>query len=55
MTQTIAIIVNAVLAAGIVTALLLVMRTPFRLHRPRGLTTAVYDRTRNERELARAA
>jgi len=52
MTQTIAVIVNAILAAGIVTALFLVMRTPFRLHRSRGLTTAIY---REERELSRAA
>ena len=55
MTQTIAVIVNAVLAVGLVTGLFLVMRTPFRLHRPRGLTHAVYTPSADERELIRAA
>jgi hypothetical protein len=55
MTQTIAVIVNAALAAGIVAALAYVMRTPFRLHRPRGLTRAVYAPRTDEHELSRAA
>jgi len=37
MTTTIAIIVNAALAAGIVTALAVVTRVPYRFHRSRAL------------------
>jgi hypothetical protein len=55
MTQTIAVIVNAALAAGILAALAYVMRTPFRLHRARGLTRAVYVPPADERQLSRAA
>ena len=55
MTPTIAIIVNAVLSAGVVTALVLVTRTPFRLRRPLGLTRAVHVREHDEEELSRAA
>jgi hypothetical protein len=55
MTQTIAIIVNALLAVGIVTALAVVMHTPYRLHRRRALEHAVYMPGRTEQQLSRAA
>lgn len=55
MTQTTAIIVNALLAAGVVTALAVVMRHPFRLDRRRALEHAVYVPERTEQHLPRAA
>ena len=56
MTQTIAIIVNAVLMAGIVGALAIVMRIPFRLDRRRAAGNVVYvPGSEDERELSRAA
>ncbi len=55
MTQTLAIIVNALLAAGLVTALTLVMRTPYRLHRSRAFEHAVYKPGTEEQQLSRAA
>ncbi|MGH3025560.1 MAG: hypothetical protein ACRDLR_03855 [Gaiellaceae bacterium] len=54
MTLTIALIVNAALVAGLVTALYLVMRIPFRLRQPIG-THPVSLPTSDERELSRAA
>jgi len=55
MTQTTAIIVNALLAAGIVTALAVVMHLPRRLHRRRALEHAVYMPDSVEQRLSRAA
>jgi hypothetical protein len=55
MTQTSAIIVNALLAVGIAALLAYVMRTPFRLRHPRRLTHAVYMPKTGEDELSRAA
>ena len=55
MTQTTAIIVNALLAAGIVTALAVVMHLPGRLHRRRALEHAVYMPDSVEQRLSRAA
>ena len=42
MTQTLAIIVNALLAVGMVACLAIVMRIPYRLRRRRALEHAVY-------------
>jgi hypothetical protein len=55
MTPTIEIIVNALLAVGVVSGLVLVTRAPFRLERPLGLTRAVYVPEDGEQELSRAA
>ncbi len=55
MTQTLAIIVNALLAVGVVTLLASVMRIPYRLHRRRALEHAVYMRDSFEQKLSRAA
>jgi hypothetical protein len=52
MTTTIAILINAILAAGIVTALAFVVRIPHRL--PTRHAEPVVERP-GERELARAA
>lgn len=54
MTQTIAIIVNAVLMAGIVVAVARAIHLPFRIERSRRLGTATYLPGRDE-ELRRAA
>ena len=55
MTQTIAIIVNGLLMAGIVAALARIIHLPFRIERPRILGRAA-DLPREEQdELARAA
>jgi hypothetical protein len=55
MTQTLAIIVNALLDAGIVTALAVVLHLPHRLQRPRALEHAVYMPGTEEQRLSRAA
>ena len=55
MTQTIAIIVNALLAVGLVTGLAVVMHVPSRLHRHRALQHAVYRPGTEEQQLSRAA
>jgi hypothetical protein len=55
MTQTTAIIVNALLAAGVVAGLAYVMHTPFRLRHPRALTHAVSMPDTGVDELSRAA
>jgi hypothetical protein len=56
MTLTIAVIVNALLMAGIVAALSYVMHLPFGFDRRRTLGTAVYlPRDGNRDELDRAA
>lgn len=56
MTQTIAIIVNAALTAGIVGTLAYVMRIPFRLDRRRSAANVVFvPGNEDERELSRAA
>lgn len=54
MTLTIALIVNAALVVGLVTALYLVMRIPFRLRQPIR-TNPVSMPTSDARELSRAA
>jgi hypothetical protein len=55
MTQTIAIIVNAVLMAGIVAALARIIHLPFRIERHR-ILRQVADLPQDERdELSRAA
>lgn len=56
MTQTIAIIVNAILMVGIVGAVAYVIAVPFRLDRRRALANVVYvPGGEGERELSRAA
>lgn len=55
MTQTLAIIVNALLAVGAVTFLAIVTRIPYRLGRRRALEHAVYMRDSVEQKLSRAA
>jgi hypothetical protein len=55
MTQTIAIIVNALLMAGIVVALARVVHLPFRIERPRILGLAAELPREDEHELSRAA
>lgn len=56
MTLTIAVIVNALLMAGIVSSLAFVMHIPFRVDRRRTLGTAVYlPRNGDRDELDRAA
>jgi len=54
MTQTIAIIVNALLMAGVVAAVARAIHLPFRIERPRIPRRAVYE-PREEDELSRAA
>ena len=55
MTTTIAIILNVVLAAGLLTGLAFVMRTPYRLRRSVRLSSAVYVPRHRDEELTRAA
>jgi hypothetical protein len=55
MTQTIAIIVNALLMAGIVVALARVIHLPFRFERPRILGRVAELPREDEGELPRAA
>jgi hypothetical protein len=56
MTQTTAIIINAILGVGLVAALTYVMRIPFRLGRSRTVEHALYVHgNEDERELSRAA
>jgi len=54
MTITLAIIVNAVLMAGIVAAVAATIHVPFRIDRPRVFRTATYVAGSDE-ELRRAA
>jgi len=54
MTLTLAIIVNAVLMAGIVAAVAATIHVPFRIDRPRVFRTATYVAGSDE-ELRRAA
>lgn len=56
MAQTTALIVNALLMAGIIVTLAFVMHIPFRLDRARRRTNVTYVPGReDERELSRAA
>jgi phosphoenolpyruvate carboxylase len=55
MTLTIAIIVNAVLIAGIVAAVARMIHLPYRIERRLHLQHAVYVRGVEENELSRAA
>ena len=55
MTQTIAIIANAVLATGVAAVLAFVMHVPYRLRRHRAAPHVVYAAGAGERELSRAA
>jgi len=55
MTQTIAIIVNGLLMAGIVAALARVVHLPFRIERPHILGRAPELPRKDEDELVRAA
>ena len=55
MTLTIAIIVNAVLMAGIVAAVARMIHLPYRIERRLHLVHAVYVRGVEENELSRAA
>lgn len=56
MTLTIALIINAVLMAGIVAVLAVVMRIPFRLDRPHvGAHTVARSEAEDAPELSRAA
>ncbi|HZQ89148.1 MAG TPA: hypothetical protein VFA42_04000 [Gaiellaceae bacterium] len=54
MTLTLAIVVNAILMAGIVAAVAGTIRLPFRIDRPRLFRTATYA-AGSEEELRRAA
>jgi len=55
MTQTVALIVNALLMAGIVAALARVIHLPFRIERPRILRQAADLPPGEQDELSRAA
>jgi hypothetical protein len=56
MTQTTAIIINAILGVGIVAVLTYFMRIPYRLGRSRTAGPVAYvRRNEDERELSRAA
>lgn len=55
MTLTIAIIVNAVLMAGILAAVARMVHLPYRIERSLHLPHAVYVRGVEENELSRAA
>ena len=52
---TISIILNAMLAAALITGLVLVLRVPYRLRRSLRLSAAVYVPRHDEDELSRAA
>jgi len=55
MTQTVAIIVNALLMAGIVAALIRIIYLPLRIERPRVLRQAAALPQEEQDELSRAA